>query len=582
MSTNFLFVNKDAASVSLTRSSAAEQSSINSHVQRGRRHRRFAARPRRGNNNIRRTISCNKPDGVRNALSQPGSPASITSAVVSRSTGWHGFVDSPSSGFSPRLATQRPPGRDPRILSEPGTIQAQGHHDLDQVTIQAPGSASESRSNRCQDRAPPSSPRDISQILLNPLEPFAQAAITVDPQITKLCRYFCEVYHPSIWHTERHASPHGRYTFQTAAAEVVRQAMQSEVDMYAMLACMASRMENVDKLEGQGAAEYMQRALAATRQQLHHVTDTRGDFALRLLMIIFHLYAAEAYRKNYQAAKMHMRGAKSIVDSLGGLGKVKDSQMRELIIIGDGNLAAVLLQPCDFPCDFDPGPYWSATSSTLQLSRDQDLDTIASALRYSPTNDFVPAQMKRIIEDVAECVWVLHRAQSAPPEVAIPATRWLTVRSAVMRHRLLQLEFAEEPGLEAFRVALLMWILTTMTLLGLKRLGRLIAPQLRAISQQACSPTRHWKGRVDIMIWVLMVGAMCAAPGSADEKWFVHNMIERGSTRHVEWDMKLQGQSDRVMEVLRRFHQRFFYYDAVQQPRLARLSAFLSVGWTLL
>src|SRR5690242_16768749 len=86
MPRQFLFVNKDADSSSLTRSTASEQSSINSHVQRGRRHRRSGNNTGRSGNRARRAVGLNKSAVEEEALiiDTPSTSASSESPTLER------------------------------------------------------------------------------------------------------------------------------------------------------------------------------------------------------------------------------------------------------------------------------------------------------------------------------------------------------------------------------------------------------------------------------------------------------------------------------------------------------------------
>ena len=234
------------------------------------------------------------------------------------------------------------------------------------------------------------SPHDIGQFTVSSVDPFARASINIDFKAHQLLEYYKLVYHPAVWHAETRASPKGNYAFQTSATEVIQSALASDVDMYALLACMASRLEYIDRQPGQGTDEYLGKALAATRKLLMERAKHEPKSNEEILMIIFHLYAAEGYRNNAAAARIHMKGAKTIVQCIGGLAKLRDPQMRELLIIGDGLLSAMTLQPCELPCELDPGSYLEATPPEKRFDAPYDLGGIAPALRRRPPGSVVP------------------------------------------------------------------------------------------------------------------------------------------------------------------------------------------------
>lgn len=558
----FLFVNKDAASASLTRSNAAEQTTINSHVQRGRRHRRSAASSGRAGNRTRK-IPGREKSSIADDPALPDAIPDLPAAVEDDEPEETRLVQDGSDNqhtlpirTSPEIPSAKVNWRKKTPDSQPKS--------------KSPKSADRKKPDVARNLPPTrTSPQDISQVTSS-LDPFGQSVVKVDSQVAKLCRYFCETYHPSVWHAESWASRQGSYTYQRSAVEVVQRAMQSEVEMNAMLACMASRIENVDAVPGQGTDRYMHNALTAVRKRFTSAPKHQ------LLLIVFHLFAADAYRQNYQAAKIHLDAAKALFDSWGGLDYVPDPAVKELFIIGDGHMSAVLLEPCSLPCEYDPGPYWVVTPPELQLAPLQDLSHIAPDLHRLGQEGYFPEELVQAIQETAECVWVLLYAPHGAADASKHAARWLQWRHAAIRHRLLALEY---PGskLDAVRVGLIMWILTSMVILGLKRLGGLIAPKLRNILWSVDEPHYQWTGLLQVKTWILTIGAMCSMVGSEEERWFIDQLFEIGLPDYIQRFQEAHPQVD-TADALRKFQSHFFYYETIQRARLERMARLITGG----
>ncbi|RMZ89160.1 hypothetical protein DV736_g3601, partial [Chaetothyriales sp. CBS 134916] len=534
MPNRFLFVNKDAASTSLTRSSDKEQSSINSHVQRGRRHRRS------GNVSSGRKIPVREQKAE--PLPPPGQPASgsvspqspsnssssSSSTAIAKYPGIgvitlddaHGNLPSDQNFFTP------PDDGAPDDTTATRLRTAQQTAD-DLVSFATP------TSNTIPSRMPtPSttlaslatSPHDISQLANNPIDPFRKSSIALDETAHSLLEYYRRVYHPAVWHVETKATHKGDYGFQTSSADVIQSALQSDVDMYALLACMSSRRQYVDGQPGNYETDvYLGKALAATRRFMKDRASQEPKSNEEILMVIFHLYATEGYRNNTEAAKVHMRGARTIIDMLGGLQNLRDPQMRELLIIGDGLLSALTLEPCMLPCEFDPGSYLEATPPDAQINPAYDLRDIAPAFRQAPNAMHIPPPICRLIEETADISWVLANANDGSPEASKHALRWIQIRSMAVRHKLLGVHLIDQLH-HALRCALVLWIVTSTTLLGKVKLRFFIAPQLRAILRSAAHQKRDWNGHLDLKAWILTLGAICCFPGSPDQAWFVRKL----------------------------------------------------------
>src|ERR1700754_2833865 len=174
MPRNFLFVNKDASSSSLTRSSTTEQSAINSHVQRGRRHVRSAhASDRRRPTAPVREKSPSENDSSPTASSPSNSSTSSGSVAIRTS----------SSGFSSFVVNHSPPSQTshqsycshenepPEHVAAASIHTAQQTSD-DLISIASPNGREDSESRQETPTTPRtsvgSSPHDISQLVVNP------------------------------------------------------------------------------------------------------------------------------------------------------------------------------------------------------------------------------------------------------------------------------------------------------------------------------------------------------------------------------------------------------------------------------
>jgi hypothetical protein len=552
----FLFVNKDWQSPSLTKTSAKEQTNINSHVQRGRRHHRNPASSRRKEASKDQATSSLKQSESSGSSESP--PESSSSALAVRT--------SPRPSFS---SIKREDSQD----DESGALRirtAQQTSD-DLVSIASPFNDID-RGHRTTGGllTPDLSPADIAQFTSS-LDPFDNSSIHLDAKTHSLINYYKDVYHPAVWHVETRASSKGEYAFQTTSADVIRSALSSDVDMFALLACMASRLEYVDKVPGYSTDEYLGKALSATRKFIAKRASLGPKSHEEILMVIFHLYAAEGYRNNVAAAKIHMKGAKTIVTAIGGLNKLRDPQMQELLIIGDGLLSAMTLQPCELPCEFDPGNYLDATPEQLRLPATYDLSQICPALRRQPRSQIIPPALQNFLDQVAELNWVLMHAKNGNPDASKHAMRWIQMRSMAIRHGLLQFSIPD-PRLDAFRGSVVLWIVTTTTLLGLKKLALVIAPQIRAKLQAAAQQNLQYKHR-DINAWILSLGAMSAMPGSPDTAWFVSRLADLLDARRIVAHAAVRGDGEStLLKMLRDLQTAFFFHEAVHGEYLTALA----------
>jgi hypothetical protein len=572
---SFLFVNKDSSSLSLTRSSAKEQSSINSHVQRGRRHKRQPANARRKGSSKEISPPVLKESESSGSASSPSASSTSSTSLPTRSSPRLTLAEAEGDNESgrdtelPAINIENHPNveNDTRIRTAQQTAD-----DLVDIASPMPGGNGTGLGHHTAHGllTPNLSPTDITQYASNSLDPFHNSSIPLDAKVHSLIVYYQNVYHPAVWHVETRASPRGGYAFQTSANDVIRSCLMSDVDMYALLACMASRQQYVDRREGFSTDEYLGKALAATRRFIMQRSEQGPKSHEEILMVIFHLYAAEGYRNNTAAAKIHMKAAKTIVTAIGGLSKLRDPQMRELLIIGDGLLSAMTLQPCELPCEFDPGPYLYTTADETRIRKPYSLDGICPALRRRIREEIIPSAIQGLIDEIAELNWVLINAKDSPPAANQHAMRWIQMRSMAIRHRLLAFE-VQDPRLDAFRGTLVLWIVTTTTLLGLKKLALVIGPQIRAKLRAVTAQGLDYEHR-DIKAWMLSLGAVSAMPGSEDAKWFLKKLIDLMQSSGLVALPQDSAAENTVLPELKKLQHEFFYHDAVHAPYFETLA----------
>jgi len=408
-------------------------------------------------------------------------------------------------------------------------------------------------------------------------DPFNTSCIKVDKEIHALLQSYTIIFHPNIWHTEAQTQQaKGRYTFATSAKDIVRDCLHDEMNMYCVLALMASQRQVFEKCNlRRDVSYYMTSALATTRKRIECHQQATGNAAIingKMIMNMFYLGAAEWYRRELDASLVHFRAVKQMVDRVGGL-KSLDGQLREMIALGDSYLAAErLAAPLFDAFDFDPGK--NAMISTWrhnhEIGDDGGLERQITALGYELTRwihrDIVSDELQQIVEDMAEfiSVFVLSRQQhDFPPGTA----HWIFLRNLAVRNRLLAMNDADARAY-ALRVALIMWELMVMTASPRKRTIKLLAPKLKGI---LCSiSSKDWSGHESVRCWILTIGSMSAVVGSEVESWFVEEIVTLMTSGWNDYDLKNEDE-------LIRFSKQFFYLESIQAPMARGLANVIKV-----
>jgi len=131
----------------------------------------------------------------------------------------------------------------------------------------------------------------------------------LDNQTHLLLQYNIKVIFASTWHTETRTRPAAEHVFRSAEVRVVRGCLEKEVDMTTLMASMASRMENYEKINVEGGTDaFMFRASQVLRKHMAKKSVTDEELAMGM----FHLCCAESYRLNTVGALVHLRACKKI------------------------------------------------------------------------------------------------------------------------------------------------------------------------------------------------------------------------------------------------------------------------------
>ncbi len=142
----------------------------------------------------------------------------------------------------------------------------------------------------------------------------------------------------------------------------------------------------------------------------------------------------------------------------------------------------------------------------------------------------------------------------------MPTLHWILLRAAAIRHRLLSLE--EENNIsDAIRISLLIWLFLVMTVTGRRRTVKVLVAKLQNVLCR--TTTEAWSGYEDALLWLLLLGAMCAE-GNA-RHWFLSKIRDQEHTPLSPPDRSFNEDD------MATFSKCFFYLEKVQGPILLEL-----------
>ncbi|KIV76917.1 hypothetical protein PV11_08766 [Exophiala sideris] len=370
-------------------------------------------------------------------------------------------------------------------------------------------------------------PQDILQVCDSPREPFSALPVVIDAYAFDLLCYYRQVYAPSIWCIEGRISAERSFEHTMNASAALKDALQDELLANALLAAASARFEHVDGYQAgvHRTTYFLQRCLRGMRSHLDDVFQWRESTStihLRTLTAVMYMMTAEGFSSNFDAAAFHINAARSVLELCGGLAGIPDQSMREMLLKCVVSIHSFAFQPCTIALDGwlphgqDADEPVSDTTRSIISLRDPENAVVPIGLRQLIDLGLVPVPLASLIREVADCLDVYHDSYAHTADVRSELARWIFRRDIEIRHRLLALEM---PGQAAniLRLALIVWMTSMMTTLGLSRIGTVLSHRLKD-SIESIEPIK-WALSDELGAWVLSLGAMLAGDDSSTEAW---------------------------------------------------------------
>jgi hypothetical protein len=287
---------------------------------------------------------------------------------------------------------------------------------------------------------------------------------------------------------------------------------------------------------------------------------------------MLYLGAGALYRKDLYTAKIHINAALKAAEQppIGGVTRLRDSQMLVRALSLDDLLACLELRPCKVTCHYDPGPkYWSALSAP-KLNRRNQFAATGFLLKDST---ILPPLLKTLVLQVLECYEALCDLRVTAPSSqyspqTLEARQWVILRTLAARNRLLKFK-SRNVRSEPVRVALIIWTLLPPSDLRLSKTAEILAHKLRKVLE----PVTYWDVDEDVRLWCLMVGYFAAQDPSDIRAWFMKEIC-RSIRLHGERIGVRTGPE--TLETLVAFQRRFLFREPALGPLTEKLARYVT------
>ena len=560
---SFLFINKDAESEILSRSSGRVATSINSHVQRWQDKR-----------------------GGRSSTSQV-KPHS-TQATGTKAPSYKDCVTKFRPKPRKRIEKDAPKERLP-FERERSESSSSGPATTYSTTPESLEGSSESDSilevvNR--DVSPPSKDAIYRANFSGAdcIDPF-QSTYAHHPGVQPILQYYIRFSLVSTFQSDAKAKgfkkepPHF-----PAIRRIVQGSLTQQMHMYALLAATAARMKRVSGItfHGKSSPEYLlDNAIRCIREHLASCTGSLPADDRQVILDMFYICICEWYAKSYAVARTHLAFVRYFWNLLRPSESIFDKYIHDMITYNDVFLAIETASPPLFELTWEPGnlpadcardtedevteiplgfsqsPLSVPTSSYSPLSaspsgsltmKPSSASPIAAGFASLTTsnNPGLPGELLAIFKDLIPLIQTAHHHRHAPEPPRPEQAQWVSMKTQALLHKLLSLSPPSSTLSSTITLTLII-LLSCMSTSAAWREGKVDLPQLanRLRATLSLQPWQdaHYPIVVDnihyetttlpaltpsvrgiedsLLLWILITGAFAAQRHPPGEQWFL-------------------------------------------------------------
>ena len=560
---SFLFINKDAESEILSRSSGRVATSINSHVQRWQ--------DKRGGRSSKSQV---KPHSTQ----ATGTKAPSYKDCVTK------FRPKPRKRIEKDAPKERLPFERERSESS-----SSGPATTYSTTPESLEGSSESDSilevvNR--DVSPPSKDAIYRANFSGAdcIDPF-QSTYAHHPGVQPILQYYIRFSLVSTFQSDAKAKgfkkepPHF-----PAIRRIVQGSLTQQMHMYALLAATAARMKRVSGItfHGKSSPEYLlDNAIRCIREHLASCTGSLPADDRQVILDMFYICICEWYAKSYAVARTHLAFVRYFWNLLRPSESIFDKYIHDMITYNDVFLAIETASPPLFELTWEPGnlpadcardtedevteiplgfsqsPLSVPTSSYSPLSASPSGSLTMKPSSASPiaagyaslttsNNPGLPGELIAILKDLIPLIQTAHHHRHTPDPPQPEQAQWVSMKTQALLHKLLSLSPPSSTLSSTITLTLII-LLSCMSTSAAWREGKVDLPQLanrlratlslqpwqdahypivvdnihyEATTLPALSPSV--RGIEDsLLLWILITGTFAAQRHPPGEQWFL-------------------------------------------------------------
>ena len=566
---SFLFINKDAESEILSRSSGRVATSINSHVQRWQ--------DKRGGRS--------KSQVKLHPTQATGTKAPSYKDCVTK------FRPKPRKRIEKDAPKERLPFERERSESSSSGPATTSSYSTTPESLEASSGASESDGvlevvNR--DVSPPQKDAIYRANFSGAdcIDPF-QSTYAHHPGVQPILQYYIAFTRVSTFQSDANAKglrkepPHF-----PAIRRIVQGSLTHKMHMYALLAATAARMKRVSGVAfpRESSPEYLlHHAIRCIREHFASCTGPLSADDRQVILDIFYLCICQWYEKSYAVARTHLAFVRYFWNSLRPSESIFDKYIHDMITYNDVFLAIETGSPPLFELTWEPGNL----PSDRARDTEEEVDEIPLRISQSPlsvptssysplaaspsgsysmkptlgspiatgfanlttsNNPKMPDDLIAILLDLIPLIQTAHHHRTTPDPPRPEEAQWVSMKTQALLHKLLSLSPASSTLTLPSTITLtLIILLSCMSTSAAWRAGKVDLPQLAhrlraTLSLQPWQDARypivvdniHYEATTlpalspsvrgiedSLLLWILTTGAFAAQRHPPREQWFL-------------------------------------------------------------
>lgn len=512
----FLFINKDASTITTREKDLKLDTAIQSHVQRHMHRRQFLESLSADLHATEKPQSSHDASSIARSLEQSGI------ASLSLQQGVPMLLH--DGTISPPTSVQSEPMGQSEIVNHPRNVSHGLMHAATHPQDTATGRQRAVDSSHSSTHGPfRQQQRDERQNV--PVSLHDRSSL-VQQCASPLLHYWTTKLLPERFYFDSRCVPLSQTRHARAIQAELQDAMTRPARLHSMLASIAAGMllrEGCITVPGLSLSELKQLPLALKTKAIESIRTglSRNEISQEVARDVQHLFAAADLSDVCNPSELHSKALIEIISKLGGLESLDEYFIETQINLHWYDALSKLSAPPPDLCFPSPEP----TSLTYLAGDKFGTNTLLSQpILERIMSENMCMKLSGLVQDLARVIRLTRLTETSQQYVALHI-RWVTLQHLAVGYQLLQFR-CDEPEQEAIRMACIYFTALVHSESFDQRCAARSVHQLRSSMQSTLRFSRGlWSRHPGLTLWVATIGTLIAAEVE-DQTWFANLVVE--------------------------------------------------------